>query len=60
MCDCGDDFCQSIYTAPKPASTWGPKLRNVTPPCPWPGMLVLDVVDEHITYIETIDRHPLD
>jgi hypothetical protein len=54
-CRCGDDFCSSIYTAPKPSGTWGPFHRNISLH-PSEGMLILDVVDERISYIEVLDR----
>ena len=60
MCKCGDSFCQSFYTAPKPEGPWGPGHRNVAPEPAWSGMLIFDVVDERITYVEVIDRPPLD
>ena len=28
-CSCGDDFCASFYTAPKPVGSYGPKHRNL-------------------------------
>ncbi|MER7706790.1 hypothetical protein ABTX81_28320 [Kitasatospora sp. NPDC097605] len=58
-CDCGDDFCQSLRTAPHPkGQPFGEGHRCVTlePPT---GMLVLDVVDDRIMYVEVIDRPPL-
>lgn len=59
-CRCGDDVCQSFYTAPKPNGAYGPGHRNVELEAPWPGMLILDVVDEEIAYVEVLDRPPLD
>ncbi|WP_019136141.1 hypothetical protein [Cellulomonas massiliensis] len=61
VCGCGDDFCRSFYTAPPPDGTWGPGHRNISLSPPWPGMLVLDVVDGSITYVEVSGRpRPLD
>lgn len=59
-CGCGDDFCQSFYTQPPPAGPYGPGHRCValSPHRPW--MLVLDVVDDLIMFVEVIDRPPLD
>jgi hypothetical protein len=54
-CRCGDDFCSSIYTAPKPSGKWGPSHRNVSLH-PSEGMLILDVVEERISYIEVLFR----
>lgn len=60
MCDCGEDFCQSFYTAPVPDGAWGPGHRNLDPGPPWPGLLILDIVSDRITHIEIIDRPALD
>lgn len=59
-CGCGDDFCQSLYTADPPDGTYGPGHRNVLLDPPWTGMLILDVVDDEIVYVEVVDRPPLD
>jgi hypothetical protein len=55
-CGCGDTFCQSFYTAPKPDGPYGPGHSNVLLDPPWPRMLILDVVDGRIMYVEVIDR----
>jgi hypothetical protein len=61
MCGCGDDFCQSFYTAAPPEGAWGVGHRNVMLDPPWPGYLILDVVDEATTYVEVLFRPtPLD
>ncbi|MFF7880696.1 hypothetical protein ACH40F_09580 [Streptomyces sp. NPDC020794] len=58
-CGCGDDFCQSIQTADHPqGQPYGPGHRCV-PLMPSKGMLILDVVDGRIMYIEIIDRPPM-
>lgn len=62
-CGCGDDFCQSFYTEPPPegAYPYPDRARNVCCDEPgWDGMLILDVVDERIHFVEVIDRPPLD
>ncbi|GIF22416.1 hypothetical protein BJ973_002739 [Actinoplanes tereljensis] len=59
QCDCGDDFCQSFYTQPPPDGAYGPGHRNIGLSPEKPGMLVLDVVDTQIMYVEVIDRPPL-
>jgi hypothetical protein len=59
-CGCGDDFCQSFSTAPKPVGAYGPGLRNVMLDAPWAGMLVLDVVEERIVFVEVLHRGLLD
>ncbi|MFE6971418.1 hypothetical protein [Isoptericola sp. NPDC057653] len=55
-CDCGDDLCQSFFTGPAPDGQWGPGLRNVWLEPPWPGLLIVDVVDAVIRYVEVVDR----
>ncbi|MEQ7129212.1 hypothetical protein ABN034_32430 [Actinopolymorpha sp. B11F2] len=59
QCGCGDDFCQSFYTEPKPEGAYGPGHRNVLLDAPWAGLLILDVVDDHIAYVEVLYREPL-
>lgn len=59
VCACGDDFCQSFYTGPKPAGAYGDGHRNVCLDAPWPGYLILDVVDDNIMYVEVLHRSPL-
>jgi hypothetical protein len=55
LCGCGDDFCSSFYTGVRPVGAWGPALRNVTPAVAT-GMVILDVVDDRIRYVEVLDR----
>ncbi|MER5278074.1 hypothetical protein ABT025_20300 [Streptomyces sp. NPDC002809] len=58
-CGCGDDFCQSIRTADHPpGQPYGPGHRCV-PLLPVEGMLILDIVDGRIMYIEILDRPPM-
>jgi hypothetical protein len=59
ICDCGEAFCQSFYTQPPPDGAYGPGHRNVALSPDRPGMLVLDVVDDLIAFVEVIDRSPL-
>ena len=54
-CRCGDYFCSSFYTAAKPDGAWGPNHENVVLR-PSEGMLILDVVDDRISYVEVLDR----
>lgn len=54
-CRCGDDFCASIYTQPKPKGAYGPGHRNVAL-TPAKGMLILDVVDGAIAQVEILYR----
>jgi hypothetical protein len=55
LCGCGDDFCSSFYTGARPDGAWGPSLRSVTPAIAT-GMVVLDVVDDVIRYVEVLHR----
>jgi hypothetical protein len=55
-CECGDDFCRSIRTSDHtPGQPYGAGHRCV-PLLPERGMLVLDVVDGRIVYIEVLHR----
>ena len=55
MCGCGDDFCASFYTGPQPEGGWGSGHENVVPDVDT-GMLILDVVDGIIRYVEVLYR----
>lgn len=58
-CDCGDDCCQIFATEPHPdGQPFGPGHRCV-PLSPTEGMLVLDVVNGRIMYVEVLGREPL-
>jgi hypothetical protein len=57
-CGCGDDFCQSFYTEPRPHGPYGPGHRCI-PLLPANGMLNLDVVNGRIMHVEVLDRPPL-
>jgi hypothetical protein len=58
-CGCEDDFCQSFRTSEHPPGTpYGPGHRNVLLD-PEEGMLILDVVDERIVYVEVLFHPPL-
>ncbi|HNY42415.1 MAG TPA: hypothetical protein PKJ41_18585 [Bryobacteraceae bacterium] len=54
-CRCGDDFCATFYTQPKPSGSYGPHHRNV-PLTPQKGWLILDVVDDQIMCVEVLYR----
>jgi hypothetical protein len=54
-CRCGDDFCATFYTKPKPRGSFGPGHRNVTLK-PDEGMLILDVVGDAIACVEVLYR----
>jgi len=57
-CGCGDDFCQSFYTAERPTGAYGPGHRCV-PLLPEKGDLILDVVDGRIMFVEVLHRDEL-
>ena len=57
-CRCGDDFCASFYTQPKPNGAYGPSHRNVVLN-PAKGMLILDVVDGVIAHVEALYRNDI-
>lgn len=54
-CRCGDDFCATFYTQPKPVGRYGPGLRTIALE-PKEGMLILDVVDGVVAKIEVLYR----
>ena len=54
-CRCGDDFCATFYTKPKPRGSFGPGHRNVALN-PDEGMLILDVVGDAIACVEVLYR----
>lgn len=54
-CQCGDDFCATIYTEPEPLNSYPPRLRTV-PLDPERGMIILDVVDDRIVCVEILHR----
>ncbi|MFE7563905.1 hypothetical protein [Kitasatospora sp. NPDC057500] len=58
-CDCGDDFCQSLRTAHHPPGEPFGEGRRCVELSPSTGMLLLDVVDERIMYVEVLDRPPM-
>jgi hypothetical protein len=54
-CRCGDDFCATFYTAPKPQGKYGPKHENIEL-SPENGMIILDLVDGVIQCVEVLYR----
>ena len=54
-CDCGDDFCSTFYTQPKPDGAYGPGHRNVVLAADG-GTIILDVVNGEIACVEVLDR----
>jgi hypothetical protein len=54
-CRCGDDFCATLYTQPKPKIPYFPDHRNVDL-SPEKGMIILDVVEGNIVCVEVLFR----
>ncbi|WP_394825706.1 hypothetical protein [Pendulispora albinea] len=54
-CGCGDDFCGGFYTGPRPNGPWGSGHVNVVLR-PKVGMVILDVVDGQIRFVEVLYR----
>jgi hypothetical protein len=54
-CQCGDDFCATFCTQPKPEGSFGQGHRNVAL-TPKEGTLILDVVGEAIACVEVLYR----
>jgi hypothetical protein len=54
-CRCGEDFCSSIYTAPKPEDAWRAGHETIVVD-PREGMINVDLVNRTIVYIEILDR----
>ncbi len=54
-CRCGDDFCATMYTLPRPLGAWGEGHRNVALDSK-NGFLIIDVLYERIVEIEVLYR----
>jgi len=54
-CRCGDSFCSSFYTAPKPVGKYGSGHRCISLE-PIDGMIILDVVNEKVVHVEVLYR----
>lgn len=54
-CRCGDSFCSSFYTVPKPKGSWGPGHENIVLDSE-EGDFILDIVDGKIVYVEILHR----
>ena len=54
-CRCGDDFCSSFYTQPKPQGAYGPDHRTLDLDAE-KGMVLLDVVSGLIVHVEVLNR----
>jgi hypothetical protein len=57
-CRCGDDFCASFYTQPKPKESYGPGHDSMELE-PTEGMLILDIVDGRIAHVEILHRNDI-
>lgn len=59
-CRCDDRFCSSFYTGPPPNGAWSDlgEHANVMPSVAM-GMVILDVVDDTIRFVEVLDRPKL-
>lgn len=53
-CHCGDDFCATFYTKPKPRG-YGASRKSIDLE-PQQGMIILDVVDGSIVEVEVLYR----
>src|SRR5882762_5252487 len=54
-CRCGDDFCASFYTQPKPEGKYGPE-QDCMDLEPAEAMLLLDDVGGTIVHVEILNR----
>jgi hypothetical protein len=56
-CRCGDDFCATLYSRPRPAGSWQSlgQHQNLTLD-PDRGMIILDLLDGRIVCVEVLDR----
>lgn len=54
-CRCGDSFCSSFYSVPKPKGSWGPDYENIVLDSE-EGDFILDIVDGKIVYVEILHR----
>ena len=50
-CRCGDDFCATFYTEPKPNGPYGPGLRTLALE-PMTGELIIDVVNGRVAMLK--------
>ena len=54
-CRCGDDFCGSLNTQPKPNGSYSPDHRTLAL-TPDKGMVIIDVVASRIMFVEVLYR----
>lgn len=55
-CRCTDAECGSFYTAPKPHGSWNETHRDVTLELSTSGIIILDVENEAIVFVEVLNR----
>lgn len=55
LCGCDDLFCSSFYTSAKAERPWGGFVETLMPPVE-SGLVLLDVADGTVRYVEVIDR----
>jgi hypothetical protein len=55
-CRCGDDFCSSLYTQPKPEGRYGPDYRCFDLDAA-EGMIIIDVASSLIAHVEILNRN---
>jgi hypothetical protein len=54
-CRCGDDFCATIYTAPKPKGAWGLGHETIALD-PEEGYMNVDLLNGNIVEVEVLFR----
>ena len=54
-CRCGDDFCGTFYTEPKPQGSYGAGHKNLVLE-PVKGEVILDLVNGSIACVEVLYR----
>lgn len=57
-CRCGDAFCTSFSTGPPPEGAWPADHQNIPLDIDH-GMVILDVVNGEIRFVEVLDRPEL-
>lgn len=54
-CGCGDDFCASFYTQPKPQGGYPPGYETIDLDAE-KGMILVDIVKGSIAHVEILNR----
>lgn len=55
LCQCDDDFCSSFHTGERAQTIWRGGRQRITPGLS-EGMVILEVVDGKILFVEVLDR----